>query len=211
MTTQLGPRLSISASALFTSKRWIDQRLMGRVIYTFSRVVLRVIEHPEKTLTLWHYQKEAGSCMLSSDGCKREVNMQVERANSNDQLVDKLPDGSRVIVDPKNETVFALNATAGAAWDACSGPTTLSKVAEDMQRSLDPRITEELALEALLQLQEQKLVTTTGSSSKATRREVFATLSGIAVPLVVSLTMAEQRAHAQSVGSGGHHHHHHDD
>ncbi len=121
--------------------------------------------------------------------------MQVERTNS-DLLVDKLPDGSRVIVDSKNETVFALNATAGAAWDACSAPTTLSKVAEDMRRSFDPGITEELALEAILQLQDKNLVTTSGSSSNATRRQVFATAAAIALPLVVSLTMAEQRAHA---------------
>jgi hypothetical protein len=129
--------------------------------------------------------------------------MQVERTNSNDLLVDKLPDGSKVIVDPKNETVFALNATAGAAWDACSGPTTLSKVAEDMQRSFDAGITEELALEAILQLEERKLVTTSGSPSNATRRQVFATVGAIALPLVVSLTMAEQRAHAAGAGSGG--------
>jgi hypothetical protein len=128
--------------------------------------------------------------------------MQVERTNADDLLVDKLPDGSKVIVDPKNETVFALNATAGAAWDACSGPTTLSKVAEDMQRSLDPSVTEELALESILQLQEKNLVTTSGSFSNATRRQVFATLGAVALPLVVSLTMAEQRAHAQSAGSG---------
>jgi hypothetical protein len=129
--------------------------------------------------------------------------MQVERTNADDLLVDKLPDGSKLIVDPKNETVFALNATAGAAWDACSGPTTLSKVAEDMQRSLDPSVTEELALQSILQLQEKKLVTTSGVPSGATRRQVFATLSAIALPVVVSLTMAEQRAHAQSAGSGG--------
>jgi hypothetical protein len=133
--------------------------------------------------------------------------MQVERTNTNDLLVDKLPDGSKLIVDPKNETVFALNATAGAAWDACSGPTTLLKVAEDMQRSLDPSVTEELALQSILKLQEKKLVTTSGApsgaTSGATRRQVFATLSAIALPVVVSLTMAEQRAHAQSAGSGG--------
>jgi len=127
--------------------------------------------------------------------------MQVERTNSNDLLVDKLPDGSKVIVDHKNEMVFSLNATAGAAWDACIGPTTLSKVAEDMQRSLDPRITEELALEAILQLQEKNLVTTSESSPNATRRQVFAALGAIALPVVVSLTMAQQRAHAEGVAS----------
>ncbi|MGA2211986.1 MAG: PqqD family protein [Bryobacteraceae bacterium] len=127
--------------------------------------------------------------------------MQIERTNANHLSVDKLPDGSRVIVDRKRETVFALNTTAGAAWDACSRPTTLSKVAEDTQRSFDQAITEEIALEAILQLEEQKLVTISGSSSKATRRRVFATAAAIALPLVVSLTIAEQRAHANSAGS----------
>ena len=130
--------------------------------------------------------------------------MQVERANSNDLLVDKLPDGSQLIVDPKNETVFALNATAGAAWDACSGPTTLSRVAEDMQRAFDPRVTEELALQAIQQLQERNLVTTSGSPSTTTRRAFVAKLGvgALAAPLVVALTMAQQRAHAQNSGSG---------
>lgn len=128
--------------------------------------------------------------------------MQVERTNSNELSVNKLPDGSSVIVDHQNETVFALNTTAGAAWDACSSPTTLSKVTEDMQRSFDARITQELALEAILQLQEQKLVITSGSSSTSSRRSLLATLSGVALPLVVSLTIAEQRAHAFFAGSG---------
>ena len=89
--------------------------------------------------------------------------MQVERTNSNELLVDGLPDGSKVIVDPKNEMVFSLNATAGAAWDACVGPTTVSKVAQDMQRSFNAGVTEELALEAILQLKEKNLVTTSGT------------------------------------------------
>ncbi len=127
--------------------------------------------------------------------------MQIERTNANDLSVDQLPDGSRVIVDHKRETVFALNTTAGAAWDACSRPTTLAKVAEKMQRSFDPGITEEIALEAIMQLEEKKLVTTSGSSSTSTRRRVFATAAAIALPLVVSLTIAEQRAHANSAGS----------
>ena len=89
--------------------------------------------------------------------------MQVERTNSDALVVNKLPDGSRVIVDKQNETVLALNATAGAAWDACSVSTTLAGVTASMQRSFDPGVTEELAEEAILQLQAQKLVTTAGS------------------------------------------------
>jgi hypothetical protein len=126
--------------------------------------------------------------------------MQVERSNSDALVVNRLPDGSTVIVDAKNETVIALNATAGAAWDACSGPTTLSGVTERMQRSLDPTITEELAEEAILRLQEQNLVTISGL--QPTRRQFMATLgAAVALPLVVSLPIAEQRAYAQKAGS----------
>lgn len=128
--------------------------------------------------------------------------IQVKRANSNDLAVNQLPDGSRVIVDSRNEKVFALNATAGAAWDACSSPTTLSKVTADMQHSFNPAVTEELAEAAILRLQEQSLVTMSGPSLTPTRRAVLATLGAIAVPLVVSLTMTEQKAYAQTTGSG---------
>ena len=129
--------------------------------------------------------------------------MQVERANPNTFIENQLPDGSRVIVDPTNERVFALNAAAGAAWDACSAPTTLSEVTESMQRSFDPGTSEELAQEALLQLQDKNLVKTSIPPSKTTRRNFIATLSA-ALPLVVSLTMAEQRVHAQTATSATH-------
>jgi len=122
--------------------------------------------------------------------------MQVERTNPAILVENKLPDGSRVIVDSANETVFALNATSGAAWDACSMPTTLSRVAEDMRRSLDPAITEEFAEEAILQLQDKKLVNSSGPFSLASRRQFLASLSAVAVPLVVALTITDQRAHA---------------
>jgi hypothetical protein len=128
--------------------------------------------------------------------------MQVERTNSDALVVNKLPDGSTVIVDGKNETVFALNATAGAAWDACSDATTLSGVTERMRHSLDPEITEQLAEQAILRLQEQNLVKVSGSQPN--RRQFMATLgAAVALPLVVSLPVAEQRAYAQQAGSRG--------
>jgi hypothetical protein len=130
--------------------------------------------------------------------------MQIERVNSNDLVVNSLPDGSRIIVNSDNETVFAMNATAGAAWDACSGPATLASITERMQHSFDPNVTEELAEAAILQLQEKNLVTVSGGLPKATRREVLAGLSAVALPLVVSLTVGEQRAHALQSRSNSH-------
>lgn len=126
--------------------------------------------------------------------------MQVERNNANSFVVNQLPDGSKVIIDSEHDRVLALNATAGAAWDACSQPTTLSEVKEQMQGSLGSEITEEIAEQSILQLQAQNLVTTTGS--QPSRRQFMASLCTVAVPLVVSLTIAEQRGLADTARSG---------
>jgi hypothetical protein len=128
--------------------------------------------------------------------------MQIERTNSDALVINKLPDGSTVIVDAKNEAVFALNPTAGAAWDACDGLTTLAEVTESMQRSFDRGISEELAEQAILQLHDKNLVKTSGTPSHASRRQFISTMSSIALPLVVSLSMAEQRAYAKKASSG---------
>lgn len=128
--------------------------------------------------------------------------MLVERTNSDTLVINPLPDGSKVIVDADNERVFALNPTAGAAWDACAAPTTLPRVTKNMQGSLDPTVTEELAEDALLQLQNERLVKISGPTSQSTRREFIATLSAVALPLVVSLSVTEQRAYADNARSG---------
>ena len=127
--------------------------------------------------------------------------MQVERVSTEDLVVNSMPDGSRVIRNSKNETVFALNATAGAAWDACSSATTVASVAEEMRRSFDSGVTDELAEVSILELQDKKLVTISDSGFKATRRQVLAGLGAVALPLVVSLTVGEQKAHAQHAKS----------
>lgn len=121
--------------------------------------------------------------------------MHVERVNPDSLVVNQLPDGSRVILDPTNERVLALNATAGAAWDACSDSTTLASVTQSMQRSFAPETTPELAEAAILQLQDKQLVRTSEAASQASRRRFLTTLGAVAVPFVVSLTIADQRAH----------------
>ncbi len=127
--------------------------------------------------------------------------MQVERVISNDQVVNGLPDGSRIVVNSNNETVIAMNATAGAAWDACSEPTTIPKLAEAMRHSFNPQVTDDIAEQAILRLQEKNLVKVSGEPGKTTRREVLAGLSAVALPIVVALTMGEQKAHAAKASS----------
>jgi len=126
--------------------------------------------------------------------------MHIERTQSEALAENRLPDGSRVIVDSSSDTVFALNATAGAAWDACSAPTSLARVAEEMQRRCGPDITEAVAEEAILQLQEKNLITASGISG-VNRRRFLTTLSAAALPLIVALPLQEQRAHAQKAVS----------
>jgi hypothetical protein len=127
--------------------------------------------------------------------------MEVERVSTKNLVVNTMPDGSRVIRNSNDETVFALNATAAAAWDACSNATTVAEVAEEMRRSFDPTVTNELAEACILQFQKKNLVKLSGAAPRATRRQVLAGLSAVALPLVVSLTIGEQKAHAKNADS----------
>ena len=127
--------------------------------------------------------------------------MQIERLNSQDLVVSSMPDGSRVVRNSKTETVFALNPTAASAWDACSCATTVDEVAEEMRRNFDANVTNELAEACVDELQKRNLVKISGAFPKATRREVLAGLGAVALPLVVSLTIGEQKAHAERASS----------
>lgn len=130
--------------------------------------------------------------------------MRIERTTADDVVEEQLPDGSRVLTDHGRERVVALNATAGAAWEACRTPTTLERVTEEMQRSLGPSATAEVAEEAILRLRENDLVRTMGVPARPPSRRQFIAQAGAAaaLPLVIAMTMSEQRAYAQHSNSG---------
>jgi hypothetical protein len=128
--------------------------------------------------------------------------MQIERINSSAFVENKLPDGSRTIVDEANEKIYALNATAGAAWDACSAPTTLSGIKESMSLTMGSNVGEDVAEQAVLELQEQKLVAASGSSWRPSRRQMIMGFGAVAVPVVASLTLGQQRVYAAQAKSG---------
>lgn len=127
--------------------------------------------------------------------------MKVERVNCGNLAINTMPDGSQIIRNSDDNTVLALNPTAAAAWDACTTANTVGEVAETMRRSLGPSVTEELAEASLAELQEKKLILISGSEFKATRRQILAGLGAVALPLVVSLTVGEQKAHAENASS----------
>jgi hypothetical protein len=129
--------------------------------------------------------------------------MLVKRIGSVDLAVEKLPDGSTAIFDAVNKTVYSLNATAAVAWEACSGAASLAQILVAMQRSFNPTVTEEIALEAIFQLQEKGLVEIVAPPpTSPTRRSMVGTVGGVVAPLVLALTSAEQRAFAVGAGSG---------
>jgi hypothetical protein len=128
--------------------------------------------------------------------------MKIERVDTKSLTENRLPDGSRILVDASNEKVFALNATAGAAWEACSTPTTLAQMTTELQRTVNPEASEELAADAVRQLEEQELVKTSGPALSS-RRAFIGTMGAVAaLPVVAALTLGEQRAYAQHAVSG---------
>ena len=122
--------------------------------------------------------------------------MNIERINSSSLIENSMPDGSKVIIDQLGERVFALNPTAGAAWDACSKSTTISGITESMKSSIGAGVTEELAEQAVLELEQQNLVSGSKLLPQHGRRQFLMGLGVVALPVVVSLTMGAQRAHA---------------
>ena len=128
--------------------------------------------------------------------------MMIERNDSSNLSIKQMPDGSKIIVNSENETVLALNTTAAAAWEACDGPTSLAEVTERMRGALGSELSEEIAEQSILKLQEQNLVTTSGAYNQTSRRAVLAALGTVALPLVVSMTVAQQKAYAYTARSG---------
>jgi len=127
--------------------------------------------------------------------------VEIQRGHFDSIAENQLPDGSRFLIDHENETVYALNATAGAAWDACKAPTSLNEVTSQMQQAIGSEVTQDIAEAAILQLQSKNLVTASGGSRQPTRRELFTKLGKVALPIVVAMTLTEQTEHAAYANS----------
>jgi hypothetical protein len=130
------------------------------------------------------------------------VELEIVRSGSPEFIVQALPDGSTAIFEVATKNVYSLNPSAAAAWEACDSATTLSRLATAMSRRLNRPVTEDLAHEAVSELVAVGLVTATPAERLGTsRRELLKQAAEVAIPVVLVLTGAEQRAHAQSNGS----------
>ena len=130
------------------------------------------------------------------------VELEIVRSGSSEFIVQTLPDGSTAIFEVATKNVYSLNPSAAAAWEACASPTTLSRLAAEMSRRLNKPVTEDLAHEAVSELVAVGLVSATPAERLGTsRRAMLKQVAGVALPVVLVLTGAEQRAHAQTNGS----------
>ena len=127
---------------------------------------------------------------------------QITRTGGSEFIVQALPDGSTAIFEVATKNVYSLNPSAAAAWEACASATTLSRLADEMSRRLNRPVTEDLAHEAVSELVAVGLVSASPAERLGTsRRAMLKQVAGVALPVVLVLTGAEQRAHAQGTGS----------
>lgn len=132
----------------------------------------------------------------------RSLELEVARTDASGLVVQSLPDGSAAIFDAATKNVYSLNTSAAAAWDACASARTLPGIAAAMSFRLQAPVSEELAHAAVSELEAVGLVRITAPEGLPTsRRDMLKQVAGVAIPMVLVLTAAEQRAHAQGAGS----------
>ncbi len=121
--------------------------------------------------------------------------------------IERLEDGSVVILDARSKSVHSLNPSAAAVWDACRKSTQ-----EEIEANVAERLgatSSEIVREALAQLQKANLIESSDPVSAEAidlgRRSMLkraGAAGAIAIPVVLTLTASEQKAYAfQSLSS----------
>jgi hypothetical protein len=134
--------------------------------------------------------------------------LEVRQIRPNSFVTEKLPDGSTAVLDTATTTVHSLNLSAAAAFEACRETKTVPQLMQSMGEILGAPVTEEVALAAVSELDMAGLVSCSEpmpEGDRASRRSLLrsmGTAAAVAVPVVLSLTSAEQRAYAVTANSG---------
>ena len=118
-----------------------------------------------------------------------------------DQLtIERLPDGSTAILDQRTKNVHSLNVSATVVWDACKNGATLAEVRKALELKACAPVDESLAEGALAQLHNVNLVQTdtpvAAELSAAARRTALLRAAAVAVPVVLTIALSQQRAMA---------------
>lgn len=123
--------------------------------------------------------------------------------------VEKLSDGSMAIVDNRTKSVHSLNATAALVWEACARGASVDEIRRAVELAAQSPVSEEIVLKALAELRKADLVESNAPNFAAEpdlgRRSVLrrvAAAGAVAVPVVLTLTAAEQKAYAFQSQSG---------
>jgi hypothetical protein len=128
------------------------------------------------------------------------------QVKSTDLTVERLPDGSTAVLDQRSKDVHSLNSSATIAWEACEKGATLAQVRTALENYAGAPVDEEVALSALSQLRKVSLIQPDAPvpvrMMNQARRSTLLRL-GLAVPVVVTLALSEQRAYAFYASSRG--------
>jgi Coenzyme PQQ synthesis protein D (PqqD) len=120
--------------------------------------------------------------------------------------VEELPDGSIAIFDHRSGSVHSLNASAAAIWRACARGATLADLNTALANHWNTECAEGAA-EAVAGMQELGLIVSDTvlpvAPPDASRRSMLASLAAT-LPVVLTMTAAEQKGYAQHAGSHVH-------
>ncbi len=121
--------------------------------------------------------------------------------------VEKLGDGSLAILDVRSKSVHSLNPSAAAVWEACNG-STLGEIGTSLAKQFGGTIENDVILGALAQLQAANLIESASpvaiEAIDLGRRSLLkraGAVGAFAIPAVLTLTAAEQKAYAFSAVS----------
>jgi len=128
--------------------------------------------------------------------------------------VEQLPDGSTAIFDERSKSVHSLNPSATVVWRACASGATLPQIMAALTDRFGGPVDVEIADQAIAELQQAKLIESNiptagavpvaGAVMEMGRRSILkrvGSLGAIAVPVVLTLTAAEQRGYAAFTSS----------
>lgn len=122
--------------------------------------------------------------------------------------IETLADGSTAIFDQRSKSVHSLNASATAVWEACAKGATMPQLLAALTARYGSPVGPETVVHALAQLEAADLIESdarvAAPVSGIDRRSMLksiGTAGAVAIPVVLTLTGAEQRAYAQAAGS----------
>jgi hypothetical protein len=123
--------------------------------------------------------------------------------------VEKLQDGSTAIVDNRSKNVHSLNPSATLVWEACAEAATFAQIQAAVEARTGVPVDAEMIRQALAQLQRVNLIegesTIQLDNVDFGRRSMLkraGAVGAIAIPVVLTLTAAEQKAYAFQSQSG---------